>query len=310
MRPIVTVVLPIYNVEKDLSACLDSLAAQTYPPEKWELLAINDGSTDNSLKIVQSQINRFPNITIVTQTNKGLSAARNRGLKAAKGQFICFVDSDDRLLPDFLDLLVSSAEKNRADMVIGNARINRDGEISDYLDNPVWTSLAKTNRGAASLGLHPKILLFQPSVWRRLYRSDFLRDNQFSFPEGLIFEDMPFHFQTMFKAEWISFVPEPVYEYNDSRRESITNRKDARFFDLFPIFEGIHKFLEQQKGEKWLTYCYVFEFRTLKWAGREIAKNQEKDYHRRMKVSLSYYPFSIKLTGWLLRLKIKLLNRI
>jgi glycosyltransferase involved in cell wall biosynthesis len=310
MQTLVSLILPVYNVEKDLPACLASLKAQTLASDRWELIAINDGSTDKSLGILQRHTKDFPQLLLFTQRNKGLGATRNRGLGIARGKYVCFVDSDDTLMPNYLSQLVESAENNRADVVIANAQINRDGLIYDYLDEPVWQYLAKENTSATNLPLHPKILLFQPSVWRKLYRTDFLRKNKLAFPENLIFEDMPFHFQTLKMAEWISFIKEPLYSYNDSRVSSLTNEKGQRLFDLFPIFEKIHHISESEYEGDYRLYFYLFEFRTLKWAGQQMPISLEKEYYKKMKKELHRFPLTVRIHGWFFRLKQKLLHRI
>ncbi len=310
MTPLVSVILPVYNVEKDLPRCLDSLDKQTLPKDKWELIAVNDGSTDDSLGIVQNHIRLFPQIQIISQENRGLAAARNRGIAAAKGDFIAFVDSDDCLMPDYLTALSESLESSRADMVIADAFMNRGNERISYIDGRVWDYLEKSAISAGDLKMYPKTLLFQPSVWRRMYRRDFLTKNGFTFSEGLIFEDMPFHFQTMSKAEWIVFYPRQLYCYNDSRSESITNTRGDRIFDVFPIFRKVHDIVKADYTREWLLYAYLFEFRTLKWAQRQVPAERHREFSRNKRTSLAYYSLSIHIHGWFFRLKQKVLNRI
>lgn len=109
---LVSVIIPIYNVEKYLPECLDSLLAQTYP--HWQAICVNDGSKDNSLQILQQYAAKDKRFSIINQENQGLSMARNNGLKQAKGEYVYFLDSDDCLHPQCLEAAYSCAEKYQA----------------------------------------------------------------------------------------------------------------------------------------------------------------------------------------------------
>ena len=113
--PKISVILPIYNVEKYLPTCLDSVLSQTF--QDWEAICVNDGSPDRCGKILEEYAQKDPRIKIVTQTNQGLSMARNNGLKHASGKYILFLDSDDFIYPQLLEICHQVAEKENADMV-------------------------------------------------------------------------------------------------------------------------------------------------------------------------------------------------
>ena len=115
MTPIVSVVIPVYNVEKYLSACLDSVLAQTF--RDFEAVCVNDGATDSSLEILNEYTQKDPRIKIITQENQGLSAARNTGLINAQGEYILFLDSDDTIHPQTLEICHTLAIKENAQMV-------------------------------------------------------------------------------------------------------------------------------------------------------------------------------------------------
>ncbi|MGO4891710.1 glycosyltransferase family 2 protein [Flavobacterium sp. W21_SRS_FM6] len=130
--PKVSVILPVYNVELYLAECLDSVLTQSF--QDFELIAVNDGSIDNSINILLEYEERFAGkLKIVEQKNQGLSAARNTGLENVAGQFIYFLDSDDWILPNTLETCVNAFEKNNADLVIFNAKAFCDGMPEDLL---------------------------------------------------------------------------------------------------------------------------------------------------------------------------------
>ena len=111
--PRVSIIVPIYNREKWLRNCLDSISSQTF--KEWECILVNDGSTDNSLKIAQKYAANDERFIVFSQENQGVSAARNLGLDHAQGKWVTFVDSDDEIAPDYLEILHKIGEDNNAD---------------------------------------------------------------------------------------------------------------------------------------------------------------------------------------------------
>ncbi|MBJ2135077.1 glycosyltransferase family 2 protein [Paraglaciecola chathamensis] len=131
-EPLVSIILPVYNVELYLAECLDSVLRQTYC--NFELIAINDGSTDSSLEILKSYIGKFSGrLLVVNQENKGLSAARNAGLDKLTGELVYFLDSDDWILDNTLEKCVKTLMENDSDLVIFNAKAFCDGMPSEIL---------------------------------------------------------------------------------------------------------------------------------------------------------------------------------
>ncbi len=136
--PLVSVILPVYNVENYLAECLDSVLAQTY--ENYELIAVNDGSTDSSLELLQSYQDKFgAKLIIVDQPNGGLSAARNSGLERVKGEFVYFLDSDDWILENTLAKCVGVFTDRKSDLVIFNASAFCDGMSENALEKYNYT---------------------------------------------------------------------------------------------------------------------------------------------------------------------------
>ena len=115
-NPVISIIVPVYNVEKYLDRCIQSILVQSF--KKFELVLINDGSTDNSLKICQKYREEDNRIVLISQPNKGLSAARNTGLENIHGEYVCFIDSDDFVEKNYLRSLYNNLEKNKADISI------------------------------------------------------------------------------------------------------------------------------------------------------------------------------------------------
>lgn len=184
-QPKVTVVVPVYNVEKYLADCLRSLRAQNY--KNFEIIAVNDGATDGSAAILQKYAASTKNLRIVTQHNQGLGAARNAGVAAAQNtDYLMFVDSDDLLPLGAISRYVKQAQLSGAKLVVGKT-------VCFYgMRFFARTSTAKffaRNLTATDLNQHPEFL-GDATSWNKLYAFDFWQQHKFAFPVGVWYEDM------------------------------------------------------------------------------------------------------------------------
>lgn len=186
---LVSVVIPVYNVEKYLRECMDSVLGQTY--ENIEVICVDDASTDSSLQILYDYQNKDHRVrVIVNAQNGGLSFARNRGLAQAEGKYIYFLDSDDYILQNSIYELVSCAEKHHTDCIYFDSLLQKDIEISspdlqfkmDELNEIVM-------EGPRLFSILIERNVYSNSVCRQFWNKDFLRDNQLTFEEGLLGED-------------------------------------------------------------------------------------------------------------------------
>ena len=209
-QPMISVIIPAYNVEKYLSKCIDSVINQTY--KDFEILVVNDGSTDHTFDLIQYYERQHPNIVKgYTKPNKGLSDTRNYALDCAQGKYITFLDSDDYLDPDYLETLLNVAEKFNSDMVAGGQKkVDADGNILATLRYP--------------LDKNPHTILRRLNISGKLYRRDYIEKHHMRFAEGKIYEDDPFNLVMLFLARNFQLVP---YEgYNQLVRQgSITSHK-------------------------------------------------------------------------------------
>ncbi len=206
--PKISVIVPIYNVEKYLGACLDSIIAQTF--SDIEIICVNDGSTDCSADILADYAQKEHRIKIINQENKGLSGARNSGIKIATGEYICFVDSDDRLPSFSLKTLLQIAEASRSPVVMSEK----------VACQPILMS------GSVHWKVHKKVMpdfvqnrhIFS-SAWNKIYRTDLIRNHPFI--EGIYFEDWPFLTSLMGQINQFATTDTPCYIYRNDN-SSIT----------------------------------------------------------------------------------------
>lgn len=213
----ISVILPVYNVEKYLARCLDSLIKQTF--DDFEVIAINDGATDNSPKILKEYENKISNFTIVNQENKGLSEARNKGIECAKGEYIYFLDSDDAIHPQCLEIAYTFAKENDADLVCFNYK-HSDGK--EYKTKPIDKNKIKSEIVANPLYKGKNKAQF--NVWTKLYKRDFIKDIRFI--SGINFEDYPYSYEIYSRRPKTVFLDITLYLY--TRNEASLSKQTSR----------------------------------------------------------------------------------
>lgn len=238
MKIAVSIVVPVYNAEKTLKRCLESLVHQTL--KNIEIICVNDGSTDNSADLLEQYDKKYSNVRIVTQKNGGLSAARNSGMKEAVGEYIGLVDSDDWVSTDFFEKLYNAATKFNADIAAaGIIRLHKFNK-KNYLE---------FKQEYCSDDFEEKLNLcklpHKSYVWNKIYRSEFLSKNNLKFEEGRIYEDIIFTPQALFYSNKLVTVPGAKYFYWRSSN-SLVKRKDAKALeDIKYAHETSKKFLAE-----------------------------------------------------------------
>ena len=207
-RPLVSIVVPIYKVEKYLERCLDSLIAQDYRP--LEVILVNDGSPDGCGDIIRRYEARYPIFRSLWQENQGLAAARNNGIALATGKYVALVDSDDYVEPDFISSMADLAEARQADIVMGNFYIDfpRGGLKIPFRLLTMHKSLSGEEAAQMSLTL----LRLPVFAWNKLYRRDLFTSHEISFP-SIYYEDVATTSRLLSKAERVAILQKPVYHY-------------------------------------------------------------------------------------------------
>jgi heptose III glucuronosyltransferase len=210
--PKLSLVVPVYNVATYLPEFLDSLAAQTMPESEFEIVAVDDGSSDASPALLAQYAARMSNLRVLRQENGGLSAARNAGLREARGKWIAFADSDDVVAPGTYGRWVEQAEAGALDMLLGNGVRNFEGRKPDRL---IFSGIAATQviTGADWLRARLTMRYMPHMVWLHLYRREFIEANRLSFVPRLIHEDVIWTTRALLRAQRVQFDPEPGYFY-------------------------------------------------------------------------------------------------
>ncbi len=200
--PDVSVIIPVYNVEKYLARCLDSVLGQTH--RELEVICVNDGSPDGSAAILAGYAARDPRVRVLTQENRGQAAARNRGLEIAAGEWVTFVDSDDWIPRDAVAGFLAAARATGARAAVS------DGFYDDRYSGEGERSLRWTVRKPALANLVGRRKL-QSSPCNKLYHSSILKNHRFI--EGIFFEDWPFVTEVFAEIDAFALVHAPLYVY-------------------------------------------------------------------------------------------------
>lgn len=225
----ISIIVPIYNAEKYLNKCIDSLINQT--KKELEFILVNDGSTDKTEEIIKSYKDK--RIKYFKNKNQGIGKTRNFGLEKATGKYIMFLDSDDYFRIDACELLYKNAEKNQADLVICDFYKIYDSGIEEKIKLLSFkpTTLKKTPNLVNEINLAP---------WNKLYKKDLITKNKIKFVENLKYEDAPFVIEAFSKAKKISKVDEYL-NYYLIHGNSETTVRDKRCFDILKIVDLIRK---------------------------------------------------------------------
>ena len=197
-----SVIIPIYNVEKYICECLESVYRQGLDEKSFEVILINDGTKDNSMGVIKELIDSHSNIIIIEQMNKGLSVARNNGMAKATGKYILMLDSDDILIDNRLKPLLEKALATQVDMIITDFLQMNDEEIK-AIKRQGMVNYHIENEFIANYTTGPELLKSELCrfYWRNIYRRDFLVSNNISFIPGIYSQDVPFTNECFLKAQ-------------------------------------------------------------------------------------------------------------
>lgn len=237
--PLVSVIVPVYNVEQYLDECLNSIRQQTY--KNIEIIVVEDYSTDNSLNTLTKHL-EDPRVKLIQhEKNSGLSAARNTGIDTAKGNYIIFIDSDDLVHLSLIELCVKYAIVNDADLITYNFKAFEDGvKLSPQLDLPDVDNLKVLEQGEDYFNQ-------QHFAWLKFIRTSLVKSKNLYFPIGLYYEDWPFHWELGLVANKKIHIPAELLLYRQ-RKTSITGSSGKKLLDLFKVHNLVLNLLEQYKA--------------------------------------------------------------
>ena len=233
-EPLISVIVPVYNVERYLDQCLESIVNQSY--RHLEILVVDDGSTDSSGMMCDRWAERDERISVIHQPNGGLSAARNSALDVMKGEWVIMVDSDDLLHPEATATLVNAITQYNADIVVGDYIAFNDNELPQWPDNQGKNGTGHTFSQEEAL----TAIFYQRglthSAWARIYRADLF--DGIRYPVGQLYEDLAIIYPLLKKCDKVVKIEPIVYGYRQ-RESSILGNFSPRRADVLEICEGL-----------------------------------------------------------------------
>lgn len=300
----VSVIIPCYKVLDFIDECLGSLVNQTL--ESLEIIAVDDGSPDQTGRRLDEWAQRYPDkIKVIHKENGGCASARNAGLQVAKGEFIAFVDGDDWVNQSMFEELYRSAIINAAD-------ISQCGYIEAYVSSgnmnyfpTAWSG--KYGNGTYGLVTNKYTLLpLKPSIWRRIYKTESIKSNGLVFPPHLRrFDDLPFQFESLARANRVAILPECYYYYRQEREGQDISVRDKRLFVHFQIFKWLDDRVMVWANSEIESYLIEVKLNTHLWALDIIEQNLRREYLNCAKKDIRKHLHSI---GFISLMKISMRN--
>jgi len=249
----ISIILTTYNVENYVEECIDSLLEQTY--KNFELIIIDDGSTDNTLNILKT---KYKNLNIVENDHVGVAECRNLGLLMAKGEYICILDSDDYFESNMLECMINKMEKYDADVAISSAykfdTLTREEVITKYMLNE---NVFKGFDFFSPMDIKKDIFqLTVANAWGKMFKKSLIINNYLKFQNLENSNDVLFVFSAITKAKTIVPVNIPLVHYRANNNSSIQGRKKEFPFEFIKAYEALQNYLDKEKIYK--TYKQSF----------------------------------------------------
>lgn len=241
---LLSIIVPVYNVEKYIRSCIESIFRQNLDENVFEVIIVNDGTQDRSMEVIQDIISSHSNIIVINQENLSLSVARNNGIAIAKGEYILMPDSDDLLIDNSVTVLLEKAISSKVDLLVADFLEMTDEEIDNTkeISNRKPFFVEKTGFKLFLEDLNPR----QCYVWRTFFRREFLLDNKIKFVPGIRYQDVPFTHECYLKANKCMRVPLLLNIYRRGHESATSSFNKKKAFDLCIAIENTWKLGEIQ----------------------------------------------------------------
>ena len=282
--PKVSVIVPVYNVEKYIKKCLNALVNQTL--QDIEIIIVNDGSKDDSIKIIKDFIEKYPEkIVYLEKANGGLSDARNYGIPHAKGEYIAFLDSDDYVELNMYEDMYEIAQSENADMV----------ECDFIWEYP---NKSKIDTGELYHTKHEMLEKIRVVAWNKLIKRSILEKTNILFPKGYRYEDVEFTYKLLPYLEKVAFLKKPCVHYVQ-RGNSISNTQNERTKEIIEVLEHVLTYYKE-KGlfEEYYTQLeYTYARILLCSSLKRMCKIPEKDTRKKL-LELTWEQLNSNFPNW------------
>ena len=252
IKPLISVIVPIYNVEDYLTKCLDSIVSQTY--DNFEVILVDDGSTDQCPRMCDEYKERNSRFKVIHKSNGGVSSARNKGLDIAEGEYVLFVDSDDWLEPNMLEVLASTATETDADIVVCEHYNNTyNTETRSTISRNTYEKKVLVDNDDIFMHILAPSPRIRFEVWNKLYKREIIGKTRFK--EGQIYEDVSFQKEIFERVKKLVHIDCALYNYRTVRPGNTVSSFDKkRLCKLNDLDEYIKTF--KQKGRTDIARIY------------------------------------------------------
>lgn len=276
MTPAISVIVPVYNVEKYLDECIESICTSTL--KDIEILLIDDGATDSSGNKCDKWAKKDNRIKVFHKTNGGLSDARNFGIDHAKGEFLAFVDSDDKIHPDMLSKLYTTCQENKTKVAICDLFLWENGTA-----HPVYD--LNNSFIQQEIDFYQLSGMFHNTAWRKIYHNSLFANKKVRFPFNLLHEDIGFWWIIMSQIDLISVVNEPLYYYRQDNLSSICKLRDNKRHasdTISSFYYGLKTALSLLPSHKKEAYFDAFLERYMEMFYTQTTTSLAKKQHKRI----------------------------
>lgn len=247
----ISVIIPVYNVEKYLTRCVNSLLNQTY--RNIEIILVNDGSSDDSLEICRKLAEKDTRVIVLNQENQGQSIARNEAMKAAAGKYFCFVDSDDYVAPNYIEVLYNLLSENDADISFCRFSEFYGERINISNNNEFKTKIQQLSRKEMLINMHNPNDRLYVFVWGKLFKRELFNDT--IFPPGRICEDLAILYKLYDRSKKSVITNEVLYYYfRDNENSSTFVLKHKFYEDVAYVLEEKMTYMKEKGYEDILPY--------------------------------------------------------
>ena len=265
-----SIIIPVCNVEQYIGPCLESIYRQGLSDDVFEVIVVNDGSTDRSMDVIEDVMSRHHNISVIHQDNAGPSVSRNVGMEKATGEYVLFVDSDDLLMDHGLSVLLQKAIDTSAEMIVSDyVRMNDDEITTQSQYDAQFTDSLMVDKSGLDYYVEDYDPVKGSFIWRILYKRSFLNENSIRLVPGVYYEDIPFLQECFLKARRVVGIHLLYYIYRIRKRSctysfTLKNAMDyntaiANSWDLTRLPHLPEKVRHQQKKNLYLFFNYALD---------------------------------------------------
>ncbi|MCI6152860.1 MAG: glycosyltransferase [Fusobacterium perfoetens] len=260
-----SIIIPVYNKEKYIKKCLDSI--KYISNIDYEILVINDGSTDNSQKEIEKISKENKKVKVFEKKNGGAGSARNLGLLNAEGRYIWFVDSDDLIVAEEFEQFFKNVKINNLDIGFGNYNIfyNEDEIIKKEINKEKRLEKIPIIDGKRYFSITEKYKLSNMIVCKNIYKREFLLKEKILWPENMIFEDEVFYYLTLNRAQRVKYIDNDIYLYRQNVENSVMTKSEEKIKDYFKVAYFLGKeVITHKTNRKMKNIPFKFYIRALK----------------------------------------------